>query len=190
MGRIGGQEHAIPGTLKGARLRQRGWSLKFTSIRIRRIRPERLLCHRCRRTRCYSIVAHTPQAQGDSPYRTSCSRNPPWSYVAHSLAWIARRRAGMAGRDQGTARKTSEPTTAPNHRQRLECWAFPFSLDRLIHTQSDRPSASSIQKHAVFATIFGVVRAAAHPALGSRPRRQSSMGQMKLRASSGTHPPT
>ena len=53
-----------------------------------------------------------------------------------------RRRAGMAGRVQGTARKTGEPTAAQAAGQRLEnsFGTFPTTMEPSeFHTQSDRP---------------------------------------------------
>lgn len=127
--------------VEGARLRQRGCDAQIHRIRIRRIHPGHM--HRRARRPHAAAAYRRPRIQRGIHHAGHHAQIPPLDHHGRIRTRMdKRRRAGMAGRVQGTARKTGEPTAAQAAGQRLEnsFGTFPTTMEPSeFHTQSDRP---------------------------------------------------
>lgn len=127
--------------VEGARLRQRGCDAQIHRIRIRRIHPGHM--HRRARRPHAAAAYRRPRIQRGIHHAGHHAQIPPLDHHGRIRTCMdKRRRAGMAGRVQGTARKTGEPTAAQAAGQRLEnsFGTFPTTMEPSeFHTQSDRP---------------------------------------------------
>lgn len=141
MGRMVDEERTNSGTLKALGYGNADVMLKFTVYGFAASTLGTCIGVLAGHTLLPLIVAHAYSAGFTMP--DIMLKFHPWIHHGRIRTCTdKRRRAGMAGRVQGTARKTGEPTAAQAAGQRLEnsFGTFPTTMEPSeFHTQSDRP---------------------------------------------------
>ena len=141
MGRMVDEERTNSGTLKALGYGNADVMLKFTVYGFAASTLGTCIGVLAGHTLLPLIVAHAYSAGFTMP--DIMLKFHPWIHHGRIRTCMdKRRRAGMAGRVQGTARKTGEPTAAQAAGQRLEnsFGTFPTTMEPSeFHTQSDRP---------------------------------------------------
>ena len=141
MGRMVDEERTNSGTLKALGYGNADVMLKFTVYGFAASPLGTCIGVLAGHTLLPLIVAHAYSAGFTMP--DIMLKFHPWIHHGRIRTCMdKRRRAGMAGRVQGTARKTGEPTAAQAAGQRLEnsFGTFPTTMEPSeFHTQSDRP---------------------------------------------------
>lgn len=141
MGRMVDEERTNSGTLKALGYGNADVMLKFTVYGFAASTLGNM--HRRARRPHAAAAYRRPRIQRGIHHAGHHAQIPPLDHHGRIRTCMdKRRRAGMAGRVQGTARKTGEPTAAQAAGQRLEnsFGTFPTTMEPSeFHTQSDRP---------------------------------------------------